>query len=85
MRPESLLHIAQIEANQSVGEKHRGDPSQPAESVYGRFTDLQHLRQLAGGQILRSLVLRVVRRIGFAGSFVWFVSLRCHLFLHRFE
>lgn len=83
--PECFLHIAEVEADQSVREKHRGNTAGSSQPVNGRFTDLQHFGELARGQVFRSLVPGLFRRIGFASLRVVFLSLGCQLFLHRFE
>ena len=83
--PESLLHFAKIEADQSVCEKHGRNAAGSSEAVNGRFTDLQHFGELARGQVFSSLVPGLFRRIDFAGLRVVFLSLGCHLFLHRLE
>ena len=83
--PERLLHIAQVEADQSVGQKHGWYPPGTSKPVNGRFADLQHFGELPRGQVLSSLVPGLFRRFGFAGLRVWFLSLACQLFRHRFE
>lgn len=83
--PESLLHIAQVEAYQSVREKHRWNTAGSSQPMNGRFADLQDLGELPRGQVFRSLVPGLFRRIGFASLRVLFLSQGCQLFLHRFE
>src|SRR6266850_441650 len=64
---QRLLHIAQVEPNQSVSKKHRGDSASAAKPMDGRFADLQDLSQLAGGQIVGAFVFWLFRRIRLYG------------------
>jgi hypothetical protein len=83
--PERLLHLTQVKADQSVGEKHGRYPAGTSKPVNGRFADLQNFGELTRGQVLSSLVLGRFQRFGLAGLRVWFLSLGSQLFLHRFE
>ncbi len=65
--PKRFLHVAQVETDQSVGEKNGWDAAGAPKPVNGRFANLQDFRELTRGQILRSLVPGLFRRIGFAG------------------
>jgi len=85
MWPERLLYISQVKADQSVGEKNRRYSAGTSKPVHGRFADLQDFGELAGGQVVSTLVFWLVRRFGIASLRVRFLSFGCQLFLHRFE
>lgn len=82
---KGLLHFTQVKPNQSVGEQYCRDAPGTPKPVNRRLADLQHIGELTRGQILRSLISGLFRRVGFSRFRGWFLSLGCHLFLHRFE
>jgi hypothetical protein len=82
---KGLLHFAQVKPNQSVGEQYCRDAAGTPKPVNSRLADLQHIGELTRGQILRSPIFGLFRRVGFSWFRGWFLSLSCHLFLHRFE
>ena len=63
LRPERLLYFAQVKPDQSIGEEHCGDSARATQPVYGGFADLQNFGELARGEVVRSLVFGLFRRI----------------------
>ena len=71
MRTQSLLHIAQVEPNQSVSKKHCGDSAGAAKPVNCSFANLQDFSELTGSQIVGAFVFwlfRPIRLCGFRGG-----------------
>ena len=59
-RPERFLHVAQVEPYEAVRQHNGGDAARAAKAMDGRFADLQDLRELAGRQVIRPLIFRLL-------------------------
>ena len=64
---QCLLHIAQIESNQPVGEKDRGDATRAPKAMNSRFANLEDFSQLAGSQVVGAFVFWLFRPIRLSG------------------
>jgi hypothetical protein len=67
LRAQCLLHIAQIESDQPVGKKNRGDATRAAKTMNSRFADLEDFSQLTGGQVVGAFVFWLFRHIRLSG------------------
>lgn len=63
LRAQRLLHIAQVEPNQSIGKEHCGNSTSSAKAMDGCFANLQDFSQLMGSQIIGAFVFWLFRPI----------------------